>query len=62
MDTNELIAERAYALWEAEGYPDGRDQEFLFVAESELREQGALGMAEAEAEALVPPLASLPVH
>ena len=62
MDIEMLIAERAYALWEAEGFPDGRDQEFWFIAESQLREQGVLGVAEAEEQALVPPLAALPVH
>lgn len=62
MDTKELIAERAYALWEAEGFPEGRDQEFWLLAEHQLREQGLLGAAEAEEQALVPPLAALPVQ
>ena len=66
MDDFEQIAERAYTLWESAGYPDGRDQEFWFAAESEFR--GARGHDEAEPdalpddEAIVPPIAALPVH
>ena len=37
MDYNQQIAERAYALWEGAGYPDGRDEEFWYAAEQELR-------------------------
>ena len=32
------IALRAYQLWEAAGRPEGRDEEFYFLAEEELRE------------------------
>lgn len=32
------IAIRAYQLWEAAGRPDGRDEEFYFQAEEELRQ------------------------
>ena len=32
------IALRAYQLWEAAGRPEGRDEEFYFSAEEELRE------------------------
>jgi hypothetical protein len=31
------IALRAYQLWEAAGRPEGRDEEFYFQAEEELR-------------------------
>jgi hypothetical protein len=31
------IALRAYQLWEAAGRPEGRDEEFYFEAEEELR-------------------------
>jgi hypothetical protein len=31
------IALRAYQLWEAAGRPQGRDEEFYFQAEEELR-------------------------
>jgi len=61
MDPNELIAERAYALWENAGFPDGRDQEFWYAAESELREQGVIDTMPDD-EDIVPPIASLPVH
>jgi hypothetical protein len=36
-DRAQLIAERAYALWENDGRPDGRDQEYWFRAEAELK-------------------------
>ena len=62
MDTEMLIAERAYALWEAEGYPDGRDQEFWFMAENQLREPGEAEQQLPDDEAIVPPLAGLPIH
>ena len=31
------VALRAYQLWEAAGRPEGRDEEFYFQAEEELR-------------------------
>jgi hypothetical protein len=39
MSVNEVpnIALRAYQLWEAAGRPQGRDEEFYFQAEEELR-------------------------
>lgn len=42
----ELIRERAYALWDAEGRPDGRDQDFWYRAERQLSEQGNLDVSE----------------
>lgn len=32
------VVRRAYELWEQEGTPDGRDQEFYYQAEKELQE------------------------
>lgn len=61
MDPREQIAERAYTLWEAAGYPDGRDEEFWFAAENELRDQGFIDTL-TDDEEIVPPLASLPIH
>lgn len=61
MDPREQIAERAYTLWESAGYPDGRDEEFWFAAENELRDQGIIDTL-ADDEEIVPPLASLPIH
>ena len=57
----EQIAERAYALWEANGRPDGRDQDFWYAAETELRDQGEIKQL-ADDDEIVPPLAGLPVH
>ncbi len=34
---HEKIAERAYQIWQANGRPDGQDQEHWFQAERELR-------------------------
>ena len=61
MDYNQQIAERAYALWEGAGYPDGRDEEFWYAAEQELRDEGAI-QSLPDDEDIVPPLAGLPVH
>jgi hypothetical protein len=33
------VVRRAYQLWELAGMPDGRDQEFHFQAEQELRNE-----------------------
>lgn len=33
----DVIKDRAYQLWQDAGSPDGRDQEFWFLAESELK-------------------------
>jgi hypothetical protein len=34
---SESVAERAYRMWEADGRPDGKDQEYWFRAESETK-------------------------
>jgi len=60
MQTIEQISERAYALWEADGCPDGRDQEYWFRAESQLRDEGLLD--EQPLDEMIVPLAALPVH
>jgi hypothetical protein len=66
MDHFEQIAARAYTLWESAGYPDGRDQEFWFAAESELRDSNEQSSGEPETmaddEGIVPPIAALPIH
>jgi hypothetical protein len=62
MDTEMQIAERAYALWEAEGHPEGRDQEFWFMAEGQLRELDEAEHRLPDDQAIVPPLAGLPIH
>ena len=36
--TREQISHRAYELWEKNGKPEGRDQEFYHQAEKELKE------------------------
>lgn len=62
MDHFEQIAERAYWLWESAGHPDGRDQEFWFAAESEIRGEIEGGF-EAEADdAMDAPPETLPIH
>jgi Protein of unknown function (DUF2934) len=47
--TREQIIHRAYELWEQNGKPEGRDQEFYHQAEKELKEgppRGPTGLPE----------------
>jgi hypothetical protein len=37
--SRERIAERAHTIWEREGRPEGREDEFWFRAESELKDE-----------------------
>lgn len=46
--TEDRIRDRAYALWEAEGHPDGRDREHWARAERELTEEMELDVSETE--------------
>lgn len=58
----EQIAARAYALWEAQGRPEGRDQEFWFAAEQELMDaEGAADEMEDD-EPVAPMLSGAPIH
>ena len=41
-DTEEQIRELAYAIWEQEGRPDGRDLEYYFRAKQKLKEREAV--------------------
>ena len=41
-DNFDAIRDRAYALWEAAGSPDGQDEHFWHQAERDLRELGEL--------------------
>ena len=62
-DTETIIRDRAYALWEAAGRPEGQDKEFWSAAERELAEQSGLDRsAEASQTELPPVQAGLPVH
>lgn len=40
----ERIRERAYQLWEQDGRPEGRDLDYWYRAEAELRGEGASGL------------------
>ena len=42
----EQIRQRAYALWDSEGRPEGRDQDYWYRAERQLSEQGTLDVSE----------------
>ena len=44
------IRDRAYALWESSGSPEGRDQEYWYRAERELSEEAGLDTSEEAAE------------
>jgi hypothetical protein len=37
--SSETVAERAHSLWEREDRPEGRDNEFWFRAEAELKNE-----------------------
>jgi hypothetical protein len=57
------IRSRAYALWQQDGSPEGREQEFWSRAERELAEEADLDTSEAAAEITQPtPPAGLPIH
>lgn len=45
LDNEALIRERAYAIWEAEGCPPDRDQEYWFRAASEIADEHAAATA-----------------
>ena len=51
----ERIRQRAHELWEQSGRPDGREDEFWFEAEREVRE-----MEQLHDEATAPPPTMLP--
>jgi hypothetical protein len=57
------IRDRAYALWEADGRPDGRDKEHWQRAERELSERAELDLSDEQSEVDRPPVVSgLPIH
>lgn len=57
------IRSRAYALWQRDGSPEGRDLDFWNRAERELAEEAGLDSSEAAAEVTQPrPPAGLPTH
>lgn len=48
------IRDRAYALWENNGSPEGREQEYWYRAERELSEEAGLDTSEEAAETTQP--------
>lgn len=57
------IRDRAYALWQEEGSPEGRNDEFWHRAERELAEESGLDTSQEAADISLPtPPAGLPVH
>lgn len=61
---HEAVAERARALWEKAGWPNGRDDEFWFQAENELRTEHNSGIPTviATARKAPPPQSAAPPH
>ena len=57
------IRDRAYALWQQAGSPDGREQEFWQQAERELAEEQGVDTSEENSEVKKPPMqvGSVPV-
>ena len=63
IDTEARIRDRAYALWEAAGRPDGHDKEFWSTAERDLANEADFDRSAEDAEIDLPPApAGLPVH
>jgi len=63
IDAEARIRDRAYALWESAGRPDGHDKEFWAAAEREFADQSTLDRSAEESELELPPtVAGLPVH
>lgn len=61
--TETIIRDRAYALWESAGRPEGHDKEFWAAAERELANQSSPDRSQEDAEERLPPLqAGLPIH
>ena len=50
------IRDRAYALWEREGSPQGKDLEYWHRAERELAEEAGVDSSEEAARIARPPL------
>ena len=66
-DIEQRIRERAYALWEAEGRPEGRSEEYWHRASEELRRPAPSGPpnrpgAVTEALENMLPAANIPDH
>ncbi|CCD99064.1 DUF2934 domain-containing protein [Bradyrhizobium sp. STM 3809] len=55
VELQDRIRERAHHLWEQAGRPDGREDEFWYQAEQEIRQ-----MQELHDEATAPPPTMLP--
>jgi hypothetical protein len=51
---DDKIRDRAYALWEAAGSPEGDDQRFWHQAERELAEEGDLDTSEEQSKGAKP--------
>jgi len=66
MVTEEQIRELAYAIWEQEGRPEGKDMEYYFHAKQMLEEREATSSPAKEpgasTSALQPPSAPRPVE
>ena len=57
------IRDRAYALWQGDGSPEGREEEYWHRAERELSEEAGLDTSDQAAEVTQPPPpAGLPIH
>jgi hypothetical protein len=63
LTTHEQIKDRAYALWEADGRPEGRDKHYWESAERQLSEELGLDLSAEQTEVEQPPLvAGFPSH
>jgi hypothetical protein len=62
-NNEDRIRDRAYALWEADGRPEGQDKDYWARAERELSEESGLDMSEEDSTVSPIPLpAGFPTH
>ncbi len=55
-DADDKIRDRAYQLWDQAGQPEGREEEFWFLAERELSADDEVDSSKESAETRLPPL------
>lgn len=53
---DDKIRDRAYQLWDQAGQPEGREEEFWYLAERELSADDEVDSSKESAETRLPPL------
>jgi hypothetical protein len=55
-EADDKIRDRAYQLWDQAGQPEGREEEFWYLAERELSADDEVDSSKESAETRLPPL------